>query len=245
MYHSIRTSCRPEQLVIEQDGQRLYHTIMGPPSASSMLRIGKWSRIMIQWSKWSECSTVARHKGAGLSCGAAAAGHLLGQCGQEPGASHLSGISTTQLPPLLQPGHQGYCSLRRYLLTTTTRTTDSLDCCMWEVQGSGSVWFNVHVSDVVNGKSKTDIWYGIIFERLSINNSFALKSKTWFLSTTEFHDQYKHLIQCRQKVVGPRQLLPSASNGSPKQSGLGAILLIPSLQKQELIVHKYFGLTRS
>ena len=87
MYHSIRTSCRPEQLVIEQDGQRLYRTIMGPPSSSSMLRIGKWSRIMIQWSKWSECSTVARHKGAGLSCGAAAAGHLLGQCGQEPGAS--------------------------------------------------------------------------------------------------------------------------------------------------------------
>ena len=87
MYHSIRTSCRPEQLINKQDGQRLYRTIMGPPSTSSMLRIGKWSRIMIQWSKWSECSTVARHKGAGLSCGAAAAGHLLGQCGQEPGAS--------------------------------------------------------------------------------------------------------------------------------------------------------------
>ena len=208
MYHSIRTSCRPEQLVIEQDGQRLYRTIMGPPSSSSMLRIGKWSRIMIQWSKWSECSTVARHKGAGLSCGAAAAGHLLGQCGQEPGASpvgdqtpHNCHLSYSQ-----EPGHQRYCSLRRYLLTTTTRTTDSLDCCMWEVQGSGSVWFNVHVLDVVNGKSKTDIWYGIIVERerLSINNSFALKSKTWFLSTTEFHDQYKHLIQWRQKVVSPR-----------------------------------------
>ena len=146
-------------------------------------------------------------------CSAQRSGSQLWSSGSRPpvgsvraGARSLTcrGSATTQLPPLLQPGHQDYCSLRRYLLTTTTRTTDSLDCCMWEVQGSGSVWFNVHVSDVVNGKSKTDIWYGIIFERLSINNSFALKSKTWFLSTTEFHDQYKHLIQWRQKVVSPR-----------------------------------------
>ena len=48
----------------------------------------------------------------------------------------------------------------------------------------------------------------------NVKNSFALNSKSKFLSTTEFHDQYKHLIQCGQKVVGPRQLLPSASNGS-------------------------------
>ena len=146
-------------------------------------------------------------------CSAQRSGSQLWSSGSRPpvgsvraGARSLTcrGSATTQLPPLLQPGHQGYCSLRRYLLTTTTRTTDSLDYCMWEVQGSGSVWFNVHVLDVVNGKSKTDIWYGIIVERLSINNSFALKSKTWFLSTTEFHDQYKHLIQWRQKVVSPR-----------------------------------------
>ena len=112
-------------------------------------------------------------------CSAQRSGSQLWSSGSRPpvgsvraGARSLTcrGSDTTQLPPLLQPGHQGYCSLRRYLLTTTTRTTDSLDCCMWEVQGSGSVWFNVHVLDVVNGMVKVKN----IFDTGSLVNDWVL-----------------------------------------------------------------------
>ena len=102
--YPIHVSVHPEQLInehYEQAGQRLYRTIMGPPSSSPMLRIGKWSTDhdpMIQMIQMFHC------------CSAQRSWSQLWSSGSRPpvgsvraGARSLTcrGSDTTQLPPLL------------------------------------------------------------------------------------------------------------------------------------------------
>ena len=99
--YPIHVSVHPEQLINEQAGQRLYRTIMGPPSSSPMLRIGKWSTDhdpMIQMIQMFHC------------CSAQRSWSQLWSSGSRPpvgsvraGARSLTcrGSDTTQLPPLL------------------------------------------------------------------------------------------------------------------------------------------------